>query len=462
MATKKYTLTKSFSYYGESFQYKFVKGLMDNPMEFQEIAPYLKPTDFSVPGVSIMVKEMLQFNEKRNRVPSWKELEYIIKDSLKTEDDVRQAKDAMQTVKESDDDAISSVLEIGINFVKQEEALRILGSSSDAIKNKGFSTDIIGDILDRLRSIETKTRTDYSTPLTLWNKMVNEGVDERITTGIPELDKQMNGGLARTTTGLLIAGTGVGKTTLMSNMAVMGAILGNNVLYIYFEDKDTDITRKAYSVITNIPTTAFFKGSEYLNDAVDAVKNVMKENPDIREAFNSRLKHMRLPNGETTIEELKTKVRSLERKEDWKPDIIYIDYIGCLQSSSDKKMAIDKEYATLERCMKRLDTFAQEENCAIWVAQQTNRDGAKMDGKNDRMANIQGSYRLVQTASAVLYLERNREDQNDYNRANLYLDKCRGGQLKEWHNIYLNNGTCQIDMSETIVTFDPDSEFNLG
>ena len=92
--------------------------------------------------------------------------------------------------------------------------------------------------------------------------------------------------------------------------------------------------------------------------------------------------------------------------------------------------------------------MAMEFNLAIWAEQQTNRDAFKADTANNRIGNVQGSFRITQPCSFILYLSRASDESGSYNRANLYLDKCRGCQPKSWENIYLNNGTCQINLSD--------------
>ena len=67
---------------------------------------------------------------------------------------------------------------------------------------------------------------------------------------------------------------------------------------------------------------------------------------------------------------------------------------------------------------------------------------------------------MTQPASFILYLNRPRGTK-DYSTANLYLDKCRGCEPKSWEGIKLDNGTCQIDLSETIRN-DEDLEYDMN
>lgn len=453
-------IEKTLNYYGSQFEYKFIKSLIENPDDFNEVASYLHPSDVSVPGLQEIVRQQLAFYDKKGRPATWKELEYLIKDKVDTEEKLRMVKDAFATTKEIDCEAMDDVSDIGIKFLKKQEMKKILLSAADKIEKKGYTPDTLGDTIDDLRNIEKKTKAMYTTPYSLFDLVMTESVDKRITSGLSQLDEKMNGGLPKGTLGLLVAGTGVGKTTMMTHMATKITASGYKVLYLYFEDKETDMVRKTCSVVTGYKTNDFTNNNM---EAIDALKKACKENDGYAKVFNKdeNLRFLRLVNGETTIEEIKSTVRTLEHRDGWKPDVIFLDYLSCIQSSSDKKLAIDKEFQTLDRAMKKLDAFAQEEDFAIWVAQQTNRQGAKDDTRGDRTANIQGSYRITQTASVTLYLEKNR-DAGDYNRANLYLDKCRGGELGEWKNIYFNNGTCQIDLGETMVsTFNPDKAFNF-
>lgn len=440
-------IQKNLHFFGSSFEYKFVKSLIDNPSDFNEIFAYLHPTDVEDKGLQLVIKTMLDYNEKKGRPGTWKELEYALKEEVDSEESLKEAKEAFIKANQSDDDAIDDVSTIGIRYLKQQEAKRIYSICEDKLDKDGYTPDGIEKAIDLLRSIEKKTQAKYDSPYSLYKVVMGEGPDERVTTGIAQLDKQMNGGLGKGTTGILVAGTGVGKTTLMSYMATKIAAAGNKVLYLYFEDKPSDMQRKVFATITGLNTNAFMNNNQ---DAVTALRKAITEHPEFKNvvAAKENLRFLKLVNGETTVEEIKIQVRSLMKRDDWKPDVVFLDYMSCIQSSSDKRLAIDKEYQTLERAMKKIDAFAAEENFAIWVAQQTNRSGAKGESDDSPEANVQGSYRLLQTASAILYLERSHDYGDDFNRANLRLRKCRGGELKDWYGIYLNNGTCQLDLGE--------------
>ena len=442
-------IKKSLENFGDNMQYRFVKFLIENPESFAEIEPYINPKSFDDEGLVSILGVMKVFYEEKGRTPSYMDLEFTLKDTVNETTALDKAYTAFKKIKEEEGmtDGVETAGEIGMKLVREKETLNQLKNAQISISNSGYAPERLERIIEGLQKIEGTSSAPYVTPISMYNEIMNESTAERVPTGIKILDAQMNGGLPRGTTGLLIAGTGVGKTTLFSIMACQTALLGNKVLYIFFEDKDTDFCRKFYSNITGLSTDAFHKDSPSCKEAEDAVREIFKNDLCVKDAFTNNVRAMRLVNGETTVEMLKSKVCALIAQ-GWVPDVIFLDYIQCMKSSKDDKMSVDKEYATLDRLMKRLDAFAQEENLALWVAQQTNRDGAKKDS-SDRMGNVQGSFRICQTATGILYLERDREsaDNGDYNRINLYLDKMRGSSLAKWRHAYLHNGTCQIDLS---------------
>lgn len=442
------TAKKDLEYFGDGMQYRFVKHLIENPDSFVEIEPYVNPKNFSDEGLVSIITVMKDFFEEKGRTPSYHDLEYHLKDIINDQDRLDKTYSAFCKIKNEKEleDGMETASEIGMKYVKEKEVIKQLENAKASFKNSGYSQERLERVLEGLENIEGASNASYVTPMSKFDEIMSEENAERVCSGVIPLDKAMKGGLARGTTGLLIAGTGVGKTTLFSIMACGSAIQGNNVLYVFFEDKDTDFCRKFYSNITGLPTDSFHADSPDKTKAENMVRDYLREHEDVRKAFTHNVRAMRLPNGETTVEQLKSKIRSMIAK-GWKPDIVFLDYIQCMKSSTDNKMSIEKEFATLDRCMKRLDSFAQEQNFALWVAQQTNRDGAKKES-SDRIGNVQGSFRLCQTASAILYLERDHDTEElDFNAINLYLDKMRGASVAKWIHTYMNNGTCQLDLN---------------
>lgn len=441
MVTKKID-KNSLNYLGDEAQMKLVKSLIEDKELFANVYPILNENQFTEPNLILIVTYLKTFYSQTMCVPSYKDIEMYLKSISKEQDKMNQLRSVFSRLKSDElNDGQKTATDVCIETLKRNEALRVIKNGIRCIEDNGYSTERIMRITEGLHNIErTSDNEKLISAYDLIDTVFNSKASQRIPTGIKELDEQMKGGLPKKNIGLLIAGTGVGKTTMGSIICCNAAIAGYKVLHIFFEDTKEDIGRKYYSNITHRYT------SEYVSiEDREKYKGEILRDPNVAYALRNNLYPCRMNNGETTVEDIKTKVRKLVAVNGWKPDMIFIDYISCLRTSSDSRIQMTNEFQALERCMKRIESFAQEDDIAIWVAQQTNRDAFKEEtSKNNRIGNVQGSFRITQPASFILYLNRNSDEKN---RANLYLDKCRGCEPKSWENIYLNNGNMEIDLS---------------
>jgi succinate dehydrogenase/fumarate reductase flavoprotein subunit len=145
----------------------------------------------------------------------------------------------------------------------------------------------------------------------------------------------------------------------------------------------------------------------------------------------------------------------------FKPDVIFIDYFDCLKHTTDMRLT---QVQAATRCIKKIDEFAKTHKYAIWVMQQTNRQGAQAATKGDVEGNIQGAFAVQQTTGVNMYLTKS-EEEKSANKASLTLKKNRQGCLCTFESFYFNNGTLQIDMSTATTSADVElaiAEFNSG
>lgn len=436
---------------GTNGQYRFVKSLLENKEIFMEALPSLKPVHFTDSALKKIVKEIKSRYEETGELTNLSDLEYILK-SCK-EDEIPILKAAYKRLVEEDFQGQEIATEKCLEFIKRKEAINTLTNGVDSLKNSGYSIERLGRIIDSLQDIERYGSSGEVSADDIMDEILSEEKSIKVNTGISELDEKMRGGLTMGHLGLLIAGTGVGKTTMGSILCCNAALCGYKTLHIFFEDSKTDIGKKYYAHLTNKYTYEF--NSEADKQAMKDL--IYNSHPNAKVALKENIKLLRMPNGTTTVEDIISTVNRLITLQNWKPEMIFIDYIGCMQTTSNETLKMQNECQAYERLTKRLESFASDYNIAIWIAQQTNRGGMIANTANQRMGNIQGSFRVTQPCSAILYLDRTQENINDKNQANLYLDKCRGGEPTEWENIYLNNGTCQIDLSS--ITTNENLEF---
>ena len=447
----------TLGFLGTNGQYLIAKALIEDKEFFLKIEKSVNPNVFTDMALQKVVKIFINRYRENGELLTYKALEMLIKATNPSQTELAEFKKIFEILLSKANDAeLQLAKETSEEYFKRIETGRILDNFKNALK-KGYTIEKLGKYLQELQNVES-IDSIYAP------KSVDELIDVtlstpstvRVQTGIFELDKVFRGGFPKGAVSLLIAGTGVGKSTLGSIICCNAANLGKKVLHIFFEDLETEIAQKYYAHLLNRNTFEF----EDLATNYEKRKQLSSELRSI--SFNAKdflkknVKLFRMRNGETTVEDIMTEVRKLKTLEDWVPDLIFIDYFSCLRTTSNETIRMQNEWQAMERCMKKIELFANSENIAILVAQQTNRNGMDEDTANKRMANIQGSYRITQPASIILYLDRTGCEKN---RANLYIDKARGCDVNgktEYENILLDNGTCQIDLSDDCDTEVPD------
>lgn len=438
----------TLGFLGTNGQYLIAKALIEDKEFFLKIEKSVNPNVFTDIALQKAIKIFISRYRENGELLTYKALEMLIKATNPSQTELTEFKKVFEILLSKANDAeLQLAKETSEEYFKRVETDRILDNFKNALK-KGYTVEKLGKYLQELQNVES-IDSIYAP------KSVDELIDVtlstpstiRVQTGIFELDKVFRGGFPKGAVSLLIAGTGVGKSTLGSIICCNAANLGKKVLHIFFEDLETEIAQKYYAHLLNRNTFEF----EDLATNYEKRKQLSSELRSI--SFNAKdflkknVKLFRMRNGETTVEDIMTEVRKLKTLEDWVPDLIFIDYFSCLRTTSNETIRMQNEWQAMERCMKKIELFANSENIAILVAQQTNRNGMDEDTANKRMANIQGSFRITQPASIILYLDRTGCEKN---RANLYVDKARGCDVNgktEYENILLDNGTCQIDLS---------------
>ena len=447
----------TLGFLGTNGQYLIAKALIEDKEFFLKIEKSVNPNVFTDMALQKVIKIFINRYRENGELLTYKALEMLIKATNPSQTELAEFKKIFEILLSKANDAeLQLAKETSEEYFKRIETDRILDNFKNALK-KGYTVEKLGKYLQELQNVES-VNSIYAP------KSVDELIDVtlstpstiRVQTGINELDRIFRGGLPKGAVSLLIAGTGIGKSTLGSIICCNAANLGKKVLHIFFEDLETEIAQKYYAHLLNRNTFEF----EDLATNYEKRKQLSSELRSI--SFNAKdflkknVKLFRMRNGETTVEDIMTEVRKLKTLEDWVPDLIFIDYFSCLRTTSNETIRMQNEWQAMERCMKKIELFANSENIAILVAQQTNRNGMDEDTANKRMANIQGSYRITQPASIILYLDRTGCEKN---RANLYIDKARGCDVNgktEYENILLDNGTCQIDLSDDCDTEVPD------
>ena len=191
-------------------------------------------------------------------------------------------------------------------------------------------------------------------------------VEEKIPFDLDMLNKITKGGLSNKTLNVILAGTGVGKSLFMCHCAAANLLDNKNVLYITMEMAEERIAERV--------------DANLLNLSMDELKVVDKP------IFDSRLDKVRKKShGKLIIKEYPTAgahaghfralLEELKLKQEFTPDIIYIDYLNICSSQRLRYGANVNSYTYVKTIAEELRGLAVEYNVPIVSATQTTRSG---------------------------------------------------------------------------------------
>jgi replicative DNA helicase len=441
-------------YIDEPKQRIVAKGLIEDNKLFSQLHKLIVPNAFGELNVRIMMGEVMKYYNEKGKVPSYDILEILLMEKSKTEIERDEFKSLLNIMRE---DKILSDLhdmkEHAVRFFKQQETIKLSNKLLQSIE-AGYDDNKLRALLDDAKDILIPTDNDLgASPVDYMDEIFNDEDAEKVPTGYFELDAVLGGGLQKGNVGLLAAHTGAGKTTFSTAMAVQAAIQGYKVLQIVFEESEKDIIKKQYACLTKdyVSNMSRNRISEQTKAEVRRWMPIVSKNMLIK----------RLQNTKTTWEEVENYIYNLIMVKNFKPDVIFIDYFDCLKHTTDMRLT---QVQAATRCIKKIDDFAKTHKYAIWVMQQTNRQGAQSATKGDVEGNIQGAFSVQQTTAVNMYLTKSEEEKTT-NKATLTLKKNRQGCLCTFESFDFNNGTLQIDMSTATTSADVElaiSEFNVG
>jgi replicative DNA helicase len=253
--------------------------------------------------------------------------------------------------------------------------------------------------------------------------------------GITGIDKLLKGGLAKGELGVILAPTGVGKTTILSKIANTAFNNGYNVLQLFFEDNPKVIQRKHFTMWTGIPPDELPLHRE----------EVLEKARQVKEEMTNKLFLKKLPSDQFTMTQIKNMIRKMVA-DGHKIDMIVLDYIDCIVP--DKNMG--DEWKSEGSVMRGYEAMCHELGVVGWTATQGNRSSISSEVvTTDQMG---GSIKKAQVGHVIISVAKTLQ-QKEMNLATIAITKSRVGKDGViFENCKFNNELLEID-TESSVTF---------
>ena len=343
--------------------------------------------------------------------------------------------DTLKQVKDAPFEGTSFVQEKALKFCKQQELQKAMDKSQKIITEGDFESydKVEGLIREALQVGEIeKGQTDVFDNL---DTVLDEDYRHPIPMGITGIDKLLKGGLAKGEIGVILAPTGVGKTTVLCKIANTAFNMGYNVLQIFFEDNPKIIQRKHFTMWTGIEPDNLVLHKDVVMGKITEIKETMKNELILK----------KLASDSMTMNQIKNQVRKIIA-DGTKIDMILLDYIDCVLPESSAK----DEWKAEGSVMRGFEGMCHELNLAGWTATQGNRSSISSEVvTTDQMG---GSIKKAQVGHVIITVAKSLQ-QKEMNLATIAITKSRlGKDGVVFENCKFNNELLEID-TESSVTF---------
>jgi archaellum biogenesis ATPase FlaH len=360
----------------KTIEQTILKNLLRNEQYTRKVIPYLKSEYFLDKSEKLLFQETQDYILKYNRLPTTE----AILISLGAKDNVfeEEYKETLGLIESINVDAEESeeswLLETTEKWCQEKaihngilECIGILdnidGKKKVPTKSKGsipqILTDALGVSFDP--NVGHDYMVDYDDRFQSYHRKEN-----KIPFDLDYFNRITKGGLSPKTISIILAGTNVGKSLIMCHFAAAALMQNFNVLYVTLEMSEEKIAARIdanlldtpLDTIVSLPKENYFRKIEHLKQNVKG-KLIIKEYPTASA-------------GATHFRNL---LNELNLKKQFKPDLVFIDYLNICCSSRLKMGSTVNSYTYIKAIAEELRGLAQEYNLPIVSATQTTRAG---------------------------------------------------------------------------------------
>jgi len=426
---------KNFNYLGNTFQLQLLNQIILDKEFSRSIIDVTELNYFENKYFKIIIQMIKEYYVKYESTPSFDTLEQIAKSEISQELAAKIVLDTIKQVKDAPFEGVTFVQEKALKFCKQQELQKVMTKAQRIIDGGEFEN--YDTLEEMVREALQVGEVDKGTEDVFHNleDVLNDDFRHPIPMGVPSIDKLLKGGLAKGEIGVILAPTGVGKSTLLTKMANHAYNLGYNVLQIFFEDNPKIIQRKHFTLWTGISP----------DELANQKEMVMKKVIEIKETLPNRLVLKKLPSDTMTMLQIKNQIRKMIAEGN-KIDMVLLDYIDCVVP--DKNLG--DEWKSEGSVMRGFEAMCHELNLVGWTATQGNRSSISSEVvTTDQMG---GSIKKAQVGHVIISVAKTLQ-QKEMKLATIAITKSRiGPDGIIFENCKFDNELLVID-TESSVTF---------
>ena len=352
----------------ERIEQTILRNLIYNEEYYRKVVPFLKAEYYETYHERIIFEEIADFAAKYDKIPTKEVLTINIQNRADLTDEAFQ--DSVQEINSLTDewvdydwllDATEKWCQDRAIYLALMQSIKI-ADGGDKKFTKGAIPSILQDAL--AVSFDEHIGHDYIEQSSDRYEFYHRK-EEKIPFDLEKFNFITKGGLPNKTLNIALAGTGVGKSLFMCHMASSALTQGYNVLYITCEMAEEKIAERIDANLLNVNVKDIIELPEVLFSS--------KVN-EIAKKTRGKLIIKEYPTASAHVGHFKALLSDLNLKKDFKPDIIFVDYLN-ICASVRYKGAIVNSYTYVKAIAEELRGLAVESNVPIISATQTTRAG---------------------------------------------------------------------------------------
>lgn len=380
----------------QSIEEIILSNLCYNEEYLRKVIPFLKTEYFSSSSDRIVFDKISAHTETYNAAPSKQALLIAVSDDKSiTEKEYTDIQAIVETLDEQDADS-QWLLDETEKFCKDKALYNAVMESIGILdgRNKDLSKDAMPNILSEALSVGFDNNVGHD-----YIENANERFDfyhrleEKLPFDLDMFNKITGGGLSNKTLNVALAGTGVGKSLFMCHMAAGNIAAGKNALYITLEMSEERIAERIDANLMNLPIGQLKDLSKTMFD--DRISK-------LNEKIQGRLIVKEYPTASAHAGHFKSLLNELKLKRNFRPDIIFIDYLNICSSSRFRAGSSANSYTIIKSIAEELRGLAVEFDVPIVTATQTTRGG--YNNSDVELTDTSESFGLPATADLMIAL----------------------------------------------------------
>lgn len=346
----------------------------------------------------------------------------------------------------------SNAITLELNsYVRNALVTEAIIDSAQSIAS-GRDKNVLKSLQDKLDDINSLDITGTGANVVSVYTDTDEKIDiykelsgSKLPTGIGELDKATDGGLARGELGMIAAESGYGKTTILSNIAVAYVKRHVNVFYISLEELRSRMLMRFDRLMLQVPMKQLIdqhgKLKQDYKTVTDYVYKYLQDEKHI-----GKLGFYKSSPQTITVSHIQQILQANMRTSGTHYDVVVLDYPDLLLNPQET----GNEAKDGGRLFEELRKMAQDLDVVLWTATQLNRSASGQEVKT--MASVEGSFRKLNTCEFVCTLNRTSKEY-DEGFLRLHIDKNRNKEGFMGDTLYL-----KYDLASTLLRDETEQE----